>query len=101
VSENSDKPLNEQTGGKHQPDEHPPPESSAEDALAHFAERAVSTMRAVSAPLEILGGLIYLARQSMDEPEKRGQYLTEAEAVAQRVADAYADLLKDSPGRPR
>jgi hypothetical protein len=101
VSENSDKSLNQQTGGNDQADEQPPTGSSAEDALTHFAERAASTMRAVSGPLEILGGLIYLARQSVDDPEKRAEYLAQAEIVAQTVANAYEALLKHNPNRRR
>jgi hypothetical protein len=95
VSEHSDKPLSGRGGGndRQQGDQ----ATGATAALACFADTAVSTMRAVSGPLEILGNLIYVAGHSQDDPEKRAEYLAQAQSVAQSVAGAYADLLKQKP----
>jgi hypothetical protein len=97
VSEKGDKPLSGRGGGKDRQQGNQATGAIAEDALAYFAERAISTMRAVSGPLEILDNLIYLAGHSQDDSERRAEYLAEAESVAQSVAGAYADLLKDKP----
>ena len=69
----------------------------AAQALAGFGLRAGSALQQVTAPLEILSHLLYLAREHADDPEKLKEYLGQAQEHAQTLVRSHVDLLDAYP----
>ena len=65
--------------------------------MAEFCRKAADMLHQLTAPLEILNHLLYLANNDND-PSKVRQYLADAEVQARIVARAHIELLNACPG---
>lgn len=67
------------------------------EAMAEFCRNAARMLHQLTAPLEILNHLLYLANNDKD-PAKVRQYLADAQAQALIVARGHLELLNACPG---
>ena len=74
-----------------------PAQNDPADAMSEFCRKAAVTLHRLTAPIEILNHLLYLAKHSEDPAQVR-EYLSDAQEQARIVARAHLDLLSAYPG---